>query len=73
MRYVWRLGGDGRRVTSVAANAGVSPAAGATAARPTFGMAFGLCAARGQGVDHSLAVEVGVAWAAGAGLHGDEA
>lgn len=34
MRYLWRLGGDSRCVTSVAANAVVSPAGTATAARP---------------------------------------
>ena len=34
MRYMWWPGGDSRRVTSVAANAAVSPASRATAARP---------------------------------------
>jgi hypothetical protein len=33
MRYLWRLGGDSRCVTSVAANAAVSPAGRATAGR----------------------------------------
>lgn len=40
MRYLWRLGGDSRYVTSAAANAAVSSAAGrATAARPGSGQA----------------------------------
>jgi hypothetical protein len=37
MRYLWRLGGDSRCVTPVAANAAVSPASRATAARPASG------------------------------------
>jgi len=37
MRYLWRLGGDSRRVTPAAANAAVSQASRATAATPTSG------------------------------------
>jgi len=37
MRYLWRLGGDSRRGTVVAANAAVSPASRATAATPASG------------------------------------
>jgi hypothetical protein len=37
MRYLWRLGGDSRCVTSAAANAAVSAAGRATAARPASG------------------------------------